>query len=259
MAHLGAPANWESVGQVYPRGLDFEVVSVLIRLSAARQFCQDLADHGRARAAWKGVCQGTNRFVRNASQDEQQKLRANQRLSSHPQRSLGHGFGPLGRSMERRGRFLFGGQAGRSTRCVFRLGRLARYLPDGALSNGGFPRRDQGRVPPVSPLFVVDHFHDGGGQGRIREGEDAHAAIKEHALATVKDLRAGKIKENDLPARLAKDKRIGLDAQAIGRLIKKGKKRWVRPRPKWINSSSGRRPWGERYPASKEYTPPTML
>ena len=35
MAHLGAPANWESVGQVYPRSLDFEVVSVLVRLSAA--------------------------------------------------------------------------------------------------------------------------------------------------------------------------------------------------------------------------------
>ena len=35
MEHLGATANWQNVGQVYPRSLDFEVVSILVRLSAA--------------------------------------------------------------------------------------------------------------------------------------------------------------------------------------------------------------------------------
>jgi adenylosuccinate lyase len=35
MDHLGATANWENVGQVYPRSLDFEVVSLLVRLAAA--------------------------------------------------------------------------------------------------------------------------------------------------------------------------------------------------------------------------------
>ena len=35
MEYLGAPANWESVGQVYPRSLDFEVISLLVRLAAA--------------------------------------------------------------------------------------------------------------------------------------------------------------------------------------------------------------------------------
>ena len=38
MDHLAATANWENVGQVYPRSLDFEVVSLLVRLaSSARQ------------------------------------------------------------------------------------------------------------------------------------------------------------------------------------------------------------------------------
>ena len=36
--------------------------------------------------------------------------------------------------------------------------------------------------------------------------EDAHAAIKEHALATVRDLRQGKISDNDLVQRLSKTK-----------------------------------------------------
>ena len=35
MQHLGATANWNNVGQVYPRSLDFEVVSLLVRLSSA--------------------------------------------------------------------------------------------------------------------------------------------------------------------------------------------------------------------------------
>ena len=35
MDHLGATANWENVGQVYPRSLDFEVISLLVRLAAA--------------------------------------------------------------------------------------------------------------------------------------------------------------------------------------------------------------------------------
>ena len=35
MLHLGAPANWDNVGQVYPRSLDFEVVSLLVRIASA--------------------------------------------------------------------------------------------------------------------------------------------------------------------------------------------------------------------------------
>ena len=35
MEHLGAPSNWENVGQVYPRSLDFEVVSQLVRAASA--------------------------------------------------------------------------------------------------------------------------------------------------------------------------------------------------------------------------------
>jgi adenylosuccinate lyase len=34
MHHLGATSNWENVGQVYPRSLDFEVISLLVRLGS---------------------------------------------------------------------------------------------------------------------------------------------------------------------------------------------------------------------------------
>ena len=45
--------------------------------------------------------------------------------------------------------------------------------------------------------------------------EDAHAAIKEHAVATVRDLRDGKTKENNLIDRLAKDSRVGMGKKEL--------------------------------------------
>ena len=56
--------------------------------------------------------------------------------------------------------------------------------------------------------------------------EDAYEAIKEHAISAVKDLRSGKIKENDLPVRLAGDKRIGLGIRSIVRFSNKVKWSW---------------------------------
>ena len=35
MEHLGATSNFENVGQVYPRSLDFEIISLLVRLASA--------------------------------------------------------------------------------------------------------------------------------------------------------------------------------------------------------------------------------
>lgn len=56
------------------------------------------------------------------------------------------------------------------------------------------------------------------GMGR----EDAHEVIKEHAVAAANDMRAGKISENDLLARLAADPRMPLDAAELGEILKEG-------------------------------------
>ena len=52
--------------------------------------------------------------------------------------------------------------------------------------------------------------------------ESAHKAIKEHAVATVNDLRAGKIERNDLVARLADDERLGLSREFLDAVLEKG-------------------------------------
>ena len=45
--------------------------------------------------------------------------------------------------------------------------------------------------------------------------EEAHEAIKEHAVAVARDLRSGKIERNDLVDRLAGDNRLRLPKSAL--------------------------------------------
>jgi adenylosuccinate lyase len=52
--------------------------------------------------------------------------------------------------------------------------------------------------------------------------ETAHKAIKEHAVATVNDLRAGKTTVNDLVARLGSDDRIPLSADQLAAIVATG-------------------------------------
>src|SRR5690606_6095521 len=52
--------------------------------------------------------------------------------------------------------------------------------------------------------------------------ETAHKAIKEHAVATVNDLRAGKTTVNDLVDRLGADDRIPFDRDQIAAIVASG-------------------------------------
>lgn len=52
--------------------------------------------------------------------------------------------------------------------------------------------------------------------------ETAHEAIKEHAVAVAKDLRQGKLNENDLLNRLATDERLHLRKEVLDSLLADG-------------------------------------
>jgi adenylosuccinate lyase len=58
-------------------------------------------------------------------------------------------------------------------------------------------------------------------KGAGREG--AHEAIKEHAVAAIRDLRTGKIVQNDLLKRLASDKRLGLSEAELNQVLEHGR------------------------------------
>jgi adenylosuccinate lyase len=58
-------------------------------------------------------------------------------------------------------------------------------------------------------------------KGAGREG--AHEAIKEHAVAAIRDLRTGKIVQNDLLQRLAADQRLGLSEAELQSVLDHGR------------------------------------
>jgi adenylosuccinate lyase len=53
--------------------------------------------------------------------------------------------------------------------------------------------------------------------------ETAHEVIKEHAVQVAKDMRTGKVRENDLLSRLVADERLTLTAEDMQRLVDAGK------------------------------------
>ena len=78
--HLGFERVLDSVGQVYPRSLDFDVVSALVQLvSGAVQPRHHDPPDGRTRAGHRGLRRGSGRLQRDAPQDEHPLLRTRQR------------------------------------------------------------------------------------------------------------------------------------------------------------------------------------
>ena len=65
----------------------------------------------------------------------------------------------------------------------------------------------------TTTTFLMDAVKSGAGR------EAAHEAIKEHAVATLRALRAGEIKENDLLTRLAGDSRLGIGRDRLDELL----------------------------------------
>ncbi len=79
-AHLGFDRVLTSVGQVYPRSLDFDVLSAVVQLvaGAVQPGHHDPAD-GRQRDRHRGLQGGPGRLLGDAAQDEHPLLRAGQR------------------------------------------------------------------------------------------------------------------------------------------------------------------------------------
>ena len=259
MEHLGAPANWESVGQVYPRSLDLEVISLLVRLAAApSSFAKTLRIMAGHELLGEGFAKGQ---TGSSAMPHKMNSRSCERINGFHAILNGH----LSMASS-----LSGDQWNEGDVSCSVVRRVA--LPDAFFAIDGlfdtlltvlsqmevFPNvigSEAKRYLPflLSTTFMMEAVKAGAGR------EDAHAAIKEHAVATVKDLRKGKIRENDLAGRLAKDKRVGLKARAIQSLIKEGEKKIGAAEAQVDHFVKRARSWGERYPDSKDYRPPVIL
>ena len=207
MSHLGATANFENVGQVYPRSLDFEVIALLNRIaSAPSSFAKTLRIMAGHELLGEGFAKGQ---TGSSAMPHKMNSRSCERINGFQAILAGH----LTMTSQ-----LSGDQWNEGDVSCSVVRRVA--LPDAFFAIDGlldtfltvleqmevFPsviQSEQKYLPFCCLLLLMEAVKEGAGR------EDAHAAIKEHAVAA-KDLRGGNMKENDLLSRLSTDKRITL-------------------------------------------------
>ena len=89
--------------------------------------------------------------------------------------------------------------------------------------------------------------------------ETAHKAIKEHAVATVADLRTGLVEKNNLLDRLAKDGRLGLTREELTEILRKGYREVGAAREQVAFFSGEVRKLEEKWPQAAAYSPGGIL
>lgn len=215
--HLGFTHVLTSVGQVYPRSLDLDVVSGLVQVASAPS---SLATTLRLMAGLDLVTEGFRPGqVGSSAMPHKMNARSCERIS---------GFTVLLRGYLTMGAELAGAQwnEGDVSCSVVRRVMLpdSFFAIDGLLETfltvldgfGAFPAvidRELDRTLPFLATSKVLVAAVRRGVGR----ETAHEAIREHAVAVALALREGG--DNDLLERLAGDARLGLSREEIGALV----------------------------------------
>ena len=218
-AHLGFSRALLSVGQVYPRSLDWDVVSALVQLAAAPS---SLAKTIRLMAGHELVTEGfTPGQVGSSAMPHKMNARSAERIN---------GFTVILRGYATMAGELAGDQwnEGDVSCSVVRRVALpdAFFTIDGLLETtltvldefGAFPaviERELDRYLPFLATTKVLMAAVRAGAGR----ETAHEVIKEHAVAVALEIREQGTDRNDLFDRLAADARLGLSTETLKGLL----------------------------------------
>ncbi|MGP4112237.1 adenylosuccinate lyase [Streptomyces sp. 4N509B] len=216
--HLGFGAGFTSVGQVYPRSLDYEVVTALVQLAAAPA---SLATTIRLMAGQELVTEGFRAGqVGSSAMPHKMNTRSCERVN---------GLAVVLRGYASMAGELAGAQWNEGDVFCSVVRRVA--LPDAFFAFDGLVEtfltvlaefgvfepvvaREVDRYLPFLATTKVLMAAVRAGVGR----ETAHEAIKEHAVAAALRLREGAA-GNDLLDRLAGDARLPLDRPALDGLL----------------------------------------
>ncbi|WP_370240497.1 adenylosuccinate lyase [Aeromicrobium sp.] len=217
-AHLGFERVLTSVGQVYPRSLDFDVLSALVQLTAAPS---NLATTIRLMAGNEIVTEGFKEGqVGSSAMPHKMNTRSCERVNGLAVVTRGY-LSMVGE--------LAGDQwnEGDVSCSVVRRVALpdAFFAVDGLFQTfltvldefGAFPaviQRELDRYLPYLATTKVLMAAVRNGVGR----ESAHEAIKEAAVGTALAVRQGQA-ENDVFDKLARDERLGLTAEQLASLV----------------------------------------
>ncbi len=214
-AHLGFDAMLDSVGQVYPRSLDFDVVSALLHVaSGPASFCNTLRLMAGQELVTEGFKEGQ---VGSSAMPHKMNARSSERVV---------GFHAILRGHVTMVGSLAGDQWNEGDVSCSVVRRVA--LPDAFLALdglfetfltildefGAFPAvidRELERYLPFLSTTKLLMAAVKTGVGR----EEAHEAIKEHAVAVALDMRQHGRTDNDLLERLAADRRFPVAASEL--------------------------------------------
>jgi adenylosuccinate lyase len=216
--HLGFERVLTSVGQVYPRSLDFDVVSALVQAAAGPS---NLATTIRLMAGIELVTEGFKQGqVGSSAMPHKMNTRSCERVN--------------GLAVVLRGNLAMVGELagdqwneGDVSDSVVRRVALpdAFFACDGLFQTfltvldefGAFPAVVQRELDRYLPFLATTKVL----MAAVRNGvgrESAHEAIKEHAVAVALAMRQGQ-PDNDLLARLAGDSRLGLTEEQLASLV----------------------------------------
>lgn len=222
VAHLAMPAVWTNVGQVYPRSLDLRVVAALTELaSAPSSFCKTLRLMAGHETASEGFAPGQ---TGSSAMPHKMNSRSCERVN---------GFHVILKGYLAMAAGLAGDQwnEGDVSCSVVRRVMLpdAFFATDGLLETfltvlgqmDAWPAVIAAETRHYLPFLMTTTIM----MEAVKAGvgrETAHHAIKEHALATVSDLRHGAVSHNNLIDRLAADARLGLPRATLEAIVAGG-------------------------------------
>ncbi len=218
-SHLGFARTLTSVGQVYPRSLDFDVVSALAQLAAAPS---SLATTIRLMAGNELVTEGFRPGqVGSSAMPHKMNTRSAERIN---------GFAVVLRGYVSMVGELAGDQwnEGDVSCSVVRRVALpdAFFAVDGLLETtltvlddfGAFPAVIERELDRYLPFLATTKVL----MAAVRKGigrESAHEAIRDHAVAVALEMREKGAERNDLFERLGADARLGLSDAELRSLL----------------------------------------
>ncbi len=257
--HLGISSSLNAVGQVYPRALDYEVLSALYTLtSGPSSFAKTLRIMAGNETASEGFAKGQ---VGSSAMPHKMNSRSCERVN---------GFHVILNGYMNMVAGLAGDQWNEGDVSCSVVRRVA--LPDSFFAVDGlfetfltilnqmetFPaviKRENDHYFPFLSTTTIMMEAVKKGAGR----ELAHEAIKEHAVQTVKDIRHGVVTTNDLLERLASDDRLGLSIDELQAIIKRGEELVGSAKEQIAVFAEQITQWSEKYPEAKEYAPGSIL
>jgi adenylosuccinate lyase len=217
--HLGFAHTLTSVGQVYPRSLDYDVVTALVQLAAApSSFAKTIRLMAGNELVTEGFQPGQ---VGSSAMPHKMNTRSAERIN---------GFTVILRGYAAMVGELAGDQwnEGDVSCSVVRRVALpdAFFALDGLLETtltvldefGAFPAVIERELDRYLPFLATTKVL----MAAVRKGvgrEAAHEAIKENAVAVALEMREKGTDRNDLFARLAADSRLGLSAVELDSLL----------------------------------------